>query len=66
MFRGLHKQDFVNSTGKFNSIVVTKILETDFCFFCHGVPLKLKLKANLSSNSIDHFLSFEPALDPLL
>ncbi len=34
-------QDFVNSTGKFNSIVV-KMLKPVLCFFHDGVTLKFK------------------------
>jgi hypothetical protein len=36
-------QDFVNSTGKFNSIVV-KTLKPVLCFSHDGVPLKFKTK----------------------
>ncbi len=42
--------DFENLTGKFNSIIV-KTLKKIFCFFCDGVPFKLKkIKGNWVNN----------------
>jgi hypothetical protein len=47
MYEVRRLQNFVNSTGKFNSIVV-KTLKPILCSSRDGVPLKFK-KANLAT-----------------
>jgi hypothetical protein len=43
LYGGRRLQDFVNSTGKFNSLVV-KTLKLVLCVSHDGVPLKFKKK----------------------
>jgi hypothetical protein len=56
-------QDFVNSTGKFNSIVV-KMLKPVLCFSHDGVPLKLK-KKNLPALKLNITDFFSPVSTPV-
>ncbi len=61
MYGARRLQNFVNSTGKFNSIVV-KTLKPVLCSSRDGVPLKLKSK--LGDNIVHQYGSFEPGFDP--
>jgi hypothetical protein len=54
-------QDFVNLTGKFNSIVVNT-MKPLLCFFPDVLPLK-HYKKNISSNTAYLYLSFESNFD---
>jgi hypothetical protein len=54
-------QVFVNSTGKFNSVVV-ETLKMVLCSFRDGVPLIKKV--NISNKIVYQCALFEPGFDP--
>ncbi len=58
---GCRLQDFVNSTGKFNSIVV-KSLKLVLCFSHDGVPLIFKKK--LADTIAEQYGFFQPGFNP--
>jgi hypothetical protein len=61
MYGARRLQDFVNSTGKFNSVVV-KMLKLVLCPFRDVVPLIKKV--NISDKVVYQCASFEPGFGP--